>query len=143
MEAAEQVRFYLRDQVFENAENRFSDEDITELLKLNNDSLYGAAALGWLLKAADAEDSPISASIGNTSESYGGPTEKYKVCMAMHSYWKGRYEDEQGNSGAAGLWMELVPDYADGTGGIVAEIKQHQQWMQTYWVETGTGLYST
>jgi len=128
------VRLYLRDQVKAGVTNRFSDEDVQELLNLNNDSAYGAAALGWLLTAAELTDAPVSASVGNTSESYGGPTERYKVAMSMHQFWKGKYEDEQGNGGSAGLWLELVPDYADGTGGIIAELVEHRQWLQDNWV---------
>lgn len=136
MTPVEQVRLYLRDQVVEGEENRFSDEDIGELMKLHNDSVFGATALGWLLKAASTSDGPIALSVGNTSESYGGPTEQFKVCMSMHSYWKGRYQDEQGNSFSAGLWFELVPDYADGTGGVVAEIMKHDEWLRSYWTNT-------
>lgn len=137
----EQVRLYLRDQVPANGDPRFSDEDITELMKLNNDSVYGATALGWLLKAAELTDAEVSASIGNTSESYGQPTERYKVAMAMHRYWKSKYDDEQGADYAAGLWFELVPDFAEGTGGVVAEIMRHDQWLRDEW--TYTGVYST
>jgi hypothetical protein len=136
MTPTEQVRLYLRDQISEGVDNRFSDEDIAELIKLNNDSVYGATALGWLLKAADTPEGAISMSIGNTSESYGGPTEQYKVCMSMHTYWKGKYQEEQGNDFAVGLWMELVPDYAEGTGGVVAELMQHDQWLRDYWTNT-------
>lgn len=136
MTPVEQARLYLRDQVVKGLESRFSDEDIGELMKINNDSVFGATALGWLLKAASTSDGPIALSVGNTSESYGGPTEQFKVCMSMHSYWKGRYQDEQGNSFSVGLWFELVPDYADGTGGVVAEIMKHDEWLRTYWTNT-------
>lgn len=136
MTPVEQTRLYLRDQVVKGLESRFSDEDIGELMKINNDSVFGATALGWLLKAASTSDGPIALSVGNTSESYGGPTEQFKVCMSMHSYWKGRYQDEQGNSFSVGLWFELVPDYADGTGGVVAEIMKHDEWLRTYWTNT-------
>jgi hypothetical protein len=136
MTPTEQVRLYLRDQVEENIDNRFSDEDIGELMKLNNDSVFGATALGWLLKAADTPEGAISMSIGNTSESYGGPTEQYKVSMAMHQFWKGKFQEEQGTDYAAGLWMELVPDYAEGTGGVVAELMEHDEWLRTYWTNT-------
>ncbi len=136
MTPVEQVRLYLRDQVVEGEEPRFSDEDIGELMKLHNDSVFGATALGWLLKAASTSDGPIALSVGNTSESYGGPTEQFKVCMSMHSYWKGRYQDEQGTGFSVGLWFELVPDYAEGTGGIVAEIMKHDEWLRSYWTNT-------
>lgn len=137
MTPVEQVRLYLRDQVLgDDGETQFSDEDLMELIKLNNDSILGATAFGWLLKAADTPDGPISQSIGNTSESYGGPTEQYKVCMTMHQYWKGQYQDEQGQDFAVGLWYEIVPDYAEGTGGIVAEIMKHDEWLRNYWTNT-------
>lgn len=141
MNDTERVRLYLRDQVFEDVDPRFSDEDIAEMLVLNGNSAAGATALGWLLKAASSADNPTSMSIGNTSESYGGPTEQYKVCMVMHKYWKGQYQDEVGTPYSAGLWMELVPDYAEGTGGVVAEIMQHDEWLRQYW--TNTGAYPT
>lgn len=126
----EQVRLYLRDQVVEGHDNRFSDEDITELLKLNGDSAFGATALGWLLVASELTDTTVSASVGNTSESYGGPTERYKVAIAMHSFWKAKYEEETGSPYSDGLWWELVPDYAEGTEGIVGELIQHRQFLR-------------
>lgn len=132
MTKTELLRLYLRDQDPDNA--RFSDEDLTELLKLNNDSATGAAALGWLLTASELTDAPVSASVGNTSESYGAPTERYKVAMNMHHYWKGQYESEVGSTAGVARWMELVPDFADGTEGIVSELVEHKQWLRDNWV---------
>ena len=135
MTKTELVRLYLRDPVTPNRPiNRFSDEDITELIKLNNDSAFGATALGWLLTASEMTEAAVSASIGNTSESYGQPTERYKVAIAMHRFWKAKFETEQGTTYSGGLWWELVPDHADGTEGIVAELIEHRQWLRDEWV---------
>lgn len=132
----ERVRLYLRDQVVDDEDPRFSDEDIAELLALNSQSAYGATALGWLLTAAELSDTLVSGSVGNTSENYGGPTERYKVAMAMHAYWKNLYDDETGaNEASTGLWWELVPDYADGTEGIVPDLIEHKQWLRDNWVD--------
>lgn len=127
----ERVRLYLRDQVSDDEDPRFSDEDIAELLALNDQSAYGATALGWLLTAAELSNTLVSGSVGNTSENYGGPTERYKVAMAMHAYWKGKHDEETGEDAAAvGLWWEMVPDDADGTEGIVADLIEHRQWLR-------------
>lgn len=121
MNELEQIRLYLRDQ---GQKPRFSDEDLQHLYETQG-TVAGAAALGWLLVAAEMGESQVSASIGNTSESYGQPTEKYKVAMAMHQYWKSK--DPQ--SFATARWMEIVPDWAEGTGGIVSELLQHKEFI--------------
>lgn len=125
MTTLEAMRLYLRDQ---GDPTRFSDEDLNELYE-GTGSVEGATALGWLLVAAELTDAPVSASIGNTSESYGQATERYKVAMAMHQYWKSKISTEYGG----GLWLEMVPAYNNGTGGIVAEIIEHQEWIQDQW----------
>ena len=125
MNDIEKVRLWLRDQNEHNP--RFSDEDIQELYD-GQGSAEGAAALGWLLKAADTGDASVSESIGNTSESFGQPTEKYKVAMAMHYHWKAKDPLE---TKGVGLWWEVVPDWADGTGGIIAELLEHRQFILT------------
>lgn len=122
MNDLEQIRLYLRDQ--DQSNYRFSDEDIQHLYDTQG-SVEGAAALGWLLVAAEMGEAEVSASIGNTSESYGQPTEKYKVAMAMHQYWKSK----DPNSFAAARWMEIVPDFAEGTGGIIAELLEHREFI--------------
>ena len=134
MTKMEQVRLYLRDKPNANGKSRFSDEDIAELLNLNNDSTFGAAALGWLLVSADSGDANVSQSIGNTSESFGQPTERFKVALAMHQYWKAQYEKEQGTGSSAGLWLEMVPDYASNTEGIIAELIEHRKYLRDNWV---------
>ena len=123
MTTLEAMRLYLRDQ---STPSRFSDEDLNELYE-GTGSLEGAAALGWLLIAAELVDAPVSASIGNTSESYGQATERYKVAMAMHQYWRSTIADEA----SGGLWMEMVPD----TGGIVSDIIEHQEWIESQWAD--------
>ncbi len=134
MTKTEQIRLYLRDKPNAQGKSRFSDEDIAELLVLNNDSIFGAAALGWLLTAAEMSDAAVSASIGNTSESYGQPTERYKISLAMHQYWKAQFDKEQGSPYGGGLWWEMVPDYADGTEGIISELIEHRQYLRDNWI---------
>lgn len=131
MTKTELVRLYLRDQ---KEKPRFTDEDLQEFLKLNNDSAYGATALGWLLTASEMHEVAVSASIGNTSESYGDPTSRYKVALAMHGYWLSKFDKEQGSPYGGGLWWEMVPDFADGTEGIISELVQHKQWLRDNWV---------
>ena len=125
MNDLERLRLYLRDQ---GTSPRFSDEDLADMLTTMT-TVEGAAALGWLLIAAEAGEASVSAAIGNTSESYGQPTERYKVAMAMHHYWK----DQDPADNFNGLWMEIVPDPMNGAGGIVAELMEHQQWLSEYY----------
>lgn len=120
MTEIEQIRLYLRDQ----SNSRFSDEDLQHLYETQS-SIEGAVALGWLLVAAETGGDSVSESIGNTSESYAQPTEKYKVAMAMHHYWKSR----DPNASSGGLWIEIVPDWAEGTGGIIAELIEHKDFI--------------
>ena len=127
MNDIELIRLYLRDQSQDDP--RFSDEDIQELYE-GQGSVEGAAALGWLLIAAEAGGESISSSIGNSSESYGQPTERYKVAMAMHQYWKSQIPSAY----QSGLWWEMVPSYDQGTGGIVAEIYEHYDWIKSQWL---------
>ena len=124
MNDLEKIRLWLRDQNQDNY--RFSDEDISQLLT-GAGSPEGATAMGWLLVAADTGDTSVSESIGNTSESFGQPTEKYKVAMAMHHFWNS--QDPLAKS--AGLWLEIVPDWAEGTGGIIAELLEHREFILT------------
>jgi hypothetical protein len=126
MNDLEKIRLWLRDQ--DEADYRFSDTDLQELLE-GEGSPEGAVALGWLLTAAEMGEEAVSESIGNTSESYAQPTEKYKVAMAMHHYWKS--QDPNANAHKGGLWWEIRPDWAEGTGGIVAELLEHREFILT------------
>lgn len=135
MNDLEKIRLWLRDQDEDNF--RFSDEDLEELYD-GEGSAEGAAALGWLLVAAEMGESSVSESIGNTSESFGQPTERYKVAMAMHHFWKAKNPLAVRSSG---LWWEIVPDWAEGTGGIVAELLEHREFILTnYNPSTGDPL---
>jgi len=125
MNDLEKIRLWLRDQSEHNP--RFSDEDLQELYD-GQGSAEGAAALGWLLIAADTGEASVSESVGNTSESFGQPTEKYKVAMAMHHFWKAK---DPLVTKSVGLWWEIVPDWAEGTGGIVAELLEHREFILT------------
>lgn len=137
MNDLELARLWLRDQDEENY--RFSDEDLQQLYD-GEGSAEGAAALGWLLTAAEMGEEAISESIGNTSESYAQPTEKYKVAMAMHHYWKDRDPNKAVGVGG-GLWWEIVPDFAEGTGGIIAGLLEHRQFIiDNYNPSTGEPL---
>lgn len=125
MNDLELMRLYLRDQDEDNF--RFNDEDLQQLYE-GEGSVEAGVALGWLLVAAETAEGAVSQSIGNTSESFGQPTEKYKVAMAMHHYWKGK--DPNAATGVGGgLWWEIVPDWAEGTGGIIAELLEHRDWI--------------
>jgi hypothetical protein len=100
-------------------------------------TLEGAASMGWLLVAADAGEASVSQSVGNTSESWGQPTEKYKVAMRMSEYWRTQDERLNGtNDYSAGLWWEMVPDNADYYGTITAQLIAHQQFMQDTYAST-------
>lgn len=125
MNDLELMRLYLRDQNEDNF--RFSDEDLQQLYE-GQGSVEGAVALGWLLVAAELGDAAVSQSVGNTSESWGQPTERYKVAMSMHHYWKGKDPAAAVGQGG-GLWFEMVPDWAEGTGGIIAELLEHRQFI--------------
>lgn len=134
MNDIEKMRLWLRDQDEDNF--RFSDEDIQQLLS-GAGTPEGGTAMGWLLVAAETGDGSVSESIGNTSESFGQPTERYKVAMAMHQFWKSK----DPSSISAGLWLEIVPDFAEGTGGIVAELLEHREFILTnYNPSTGDPL---
>ncbi len=135
MNDLELIRLWLRDQDEDNYV--FSDEDLQQLYD-GEGSAEGAAALGWLLIAAETGGEAISESIGNTSESYAQPTEKYKVAMAMHHFWKDR---DPNKAVGPGLWWEIVPDWAEGTGGIIAELLEHREFILTnYNPSTGEPL---
>lgn len=95
---AERLRFYLRDREREI----FRDDEI-DLLLSDTTSLESAAALGWLIKAASASDSPVSGKFGDVQETYGTVTESYSVAIAQHNYWR-----KQSGDGVA-RWFELVP----------------------------------
>jgi len=124
MNDLEKMRLWLRDQDEDNF--RFSDEDLQQLLT-GAVTPEGGTAMGWLLVASDTGDLSVSESIGNTSESFGQPTERYKVAMAMHHFWASK--DPAAKS--AGLWLEIVPDFAEGTGGIIAELLEHREFILT------------
>lgn len=128
MTTLETLRLYLRDQA---TTPRFSDEDLQFLLD-SAGTTEGACALGWLLTAAEAGENPVSQSVGNTSESWGQPTEVYKVAMRMHDYWDTRDQVLNGGSDwSAGAWFEGVPDVDSGT--IVSRLVQHQQFLLDYY----------
>lgn len=125
MNDLELMRLYLRDQDEDNF--RFNDTDLQQLYE-GEGSVEAGVALGWLLVAAEMAEANVSESIGNTSESFAQPTEKYKVAMAMHHYW--RAKDPNAAAGAGGgLWWEIVPDWAEGTGGIIAELLEHKEFI--------------
>lgn len=123
MNETERIRLYLRDP----ADNpRFTDEEINQLY-IEQGSVEGATALGWLLIASELMDASTSESIGNTSETKGQPTERYKVAMAMHQYWKSSIP-----AGGA-RWFSMVPDWDNGAGGIVAELMLKNEWLSEQW----------
>lgn len=125
MNTLETMRLYLRDQ---STQPRFSDEDL-QLLHDNATTLEGAVAMGWLLMAADSSEDPVSQSIGNTSESWGQVTERYKVAKAMYDHWTRRDKELNGDdSMTLGLWWRLVPDE---DGGIIGRLFAHQETMET------------
>jgi hypothetical protein len=133
MTTIETLRLYLRDQ---SDDPRFSDEDLQFLLD-GAGTTEGACALGWLLVAAEAGENPVSQSVGNTSESWGQPTEVFKVAMRMHEYWDTRDQVLNGGSDwAAGGWMELVPDPESGT--IVSRLVEHQEFLLEYYASITT-----
>lgn len=134
MNTIETLRLYLRDQG--TTDPRFSDQDLQALLD-SAGTTEGAASMGWLLTAADSGDASVSQSVGNTSESWGQPTERYKVAMRMSEYWRSKDEELNGtNDYSVGLWWEMVPDDADGYGTITSLLIEHQQFMQDTYAAT-------
>lgn len=128
MTTIETLRLYLRDQ---GTSPRFSDEDLQYLLDTAG-TTEGACALGWLLVAAESGDNPVSQSVGNTSESWGQPTETFKVAMRMHEFWDARDKQVNGdNDFSAGAWFEAVPDVESGT--LVSRLVQHQEFLLDYY----------
>lgn len=118
------MRLYLRDQ---GDENRFSDEDLQTLFD-QAITIEGAVAIGWLLTAAESGDEFVSESVGNTSASWGQPTERYKIALNMHNYWRNKDKELNGTSDtAAGLWLEMVPDVSSGT--VVSRLIEHQKFL--------------
>lgn len=115
------VRLNLRDVT---EPHRFSDEHIDYLLKTG--SVEAASAMGWMLIAAEAADATVSASVGNTSESWGQPTERFRIATAMHNYWKAL--DPARVSDGVALWYEVVP--AEETG-IIGELYAHREYIET------------
>lgn len=134
----ELVRLYLRDTL---APQRFTDAEITQLL-LSETSVEGATALGWLLTAADANDESVSQSVGNTSESWGQPTETFKISMRMYEYWRQKDQVVNGTDTSIPKWFQLVPDTMDGRtgprtlvkdrdyGSLTARLVEHQTWLE-------------
>ncbi len=133
------VRLYLRDTT---APQRFTDEEITELL-LSETTVEGATSLGWLLTAADANDESVSQSVGNTSESWGQPTETFKISMRMYEFWKQKDQVANGTDTSIPKWYQLVPDVMDGRttartehkdrdyGSITARLVEHSAWLES------------
>jgi len=121
------MRLYLRDT---GDPCRFSDEELQALYDQAG-TIEGATAMGWLLTASETGGDPVSQSVGNTSESWGQPTEKYKVAIRMWKFWLDKDKEANGtDTGSVGVWMELVPDDANGTGTLVARLMEHQKSMQ-------------
>lgn len=118
-----QVRLYLR----EKTEDTFTDEDLDAFYDTAG-TIEGALFLGWMMKAADAADATISKRIGNTSESYGQPTETFRICMSQANYWKGKDDQNNGSDWSAGRWMEIVPDGST----IVSELLEQREVLESF-----------
>lgn len=125
MDTIATMRLYLRDQ--NDDPPRFSDEDLQALYD-GATTIEGATAMGWLLTGAESGEQFVSESVGNTSASWGQPTERYKIAMNMHNYWHNKDKELNGTDDtAAGLWWELVPDVESGT--VVSRLMEHQQFL--------------
>lgn len=132
------VRLYLRDT---STPQRFSDDEITQLLETEI-TVEGATALGWLLTAADANDESVSQSVGNTSESWGQPTETFKISMRMYEFWRQKDAVINGKDWSTPQFFEAIPDTMDnravartatrglGYGSITARLVEHQKWLE-------------
>lgn len=114
------VRLNLRDVT---EPRRFSDEHVQYLLQTG--SVEAASAMGWMLIAAESADASVSASVGNTSESWGQPTERFRIATAMHNYWKSK--DPARVSDGVALWYEVVP--AEDTG-IIGDLYAHREYIE-------------
>jgi len=99
----DRLRLYLRDR--DTTKLFFRDDELIELLK--EGSVEGAAALGWLLKAASAADAPTTVTVGQVSETRGQATETFNICMAMHRYWDRKAIIVSGQGVAR--WLEIQP----------------------------------
>lgn len=117
------VRLFLR----EKTEGTFTDEDLDAFFTVA-ETIEGTLFLGWMMKAADAADASISKRIGNTSESYGQPTETYRICMSQANYWKSKDDQINGSDWSAGRWMEIVPDGST----IVSELLEQREVLESF-----------
>ena len=83
------LRVYLADPVLDAEGNPitpfFSDEFLADLLEKFGDDIYGAAAEGWVMKAAAAAEL-VNASTDNSTFSL---SDIHKHCMAMVDYYSG------------------------------------------------------
>ncbi len=132
------VRLYLRDV---STPQRFTDGEVDQLLATET-TVEGATALGWLLTAADANDESVSQSVGNTSESWGQPTETFKISMRMYEFWRQKDQVLNGKDWSTPQFFEAIPDTMDnravartatpllGYGSITARLVEHQKWLE-------------
>jgi hypothetical protein len=114
LDSTERLRFYLRDREREV----FRDDEI-DLLLADTASFEAAVSLGWLLKAASAPDSPMSAQFGQVQEQYGSTTDSYAVAMGQYNYWR-----RQAGDGVA-QWFELEPGDDSTLVGYLRSINQY------------------
>lgn len=115
------LRLYLRDQ---KEPFVFTVADLEQLIS-ETASIEEATAMGWLLKAGQASDTPRTMTIGQVSETLGQATESYKQAMSMYQLW----------SRKAGVpligtaqWFEMQPDE-----GQVADIMDTVAIINQYW----------
>ncbi len=105
----DRLRLYLRDRkVPGGASPYFHDDELVQIVS-ETASVEEAAAMGWLLKAAGASDSPTTITIGQMSETRGQASESFNICMKMHSYWLKKSAPDSGTA----KWLRMLP--AEGT----------------------------
>jgi hypothetical protein len=107
------LRLYLADPTVDSEGNPitpfFSDEFLQEMLDKFGDDIYGAAAEGWVMKAAAAAEL-VNASTDNSTFSL---SDVHKHCMAMVEYYGALSTSGGGGAFGAGILVNvgMTTDY--------------------------------
>ncbi len=127
MRDLDRLRLYLRDPAKAGAPlPQFSDEELTFIID-DTSAVEEAAALGWVLKAASAPDSPTSITVGQVSEVRAQSSEKFKVAMDMSAYWSGVHTKNSGASSSTGRLFSV------NHGGMIGDLELFNAATDSYW----------
>ena len=119
------LRFYLRDALKAGVKPFFTESEIAQLVS-ETASVEEGAALGWILKAASAQDAPTTVTIGQTSETRAQATESWKMATNMNTYWLSK--SGTGLHRAAATWMEIAPKE-----GFIGDLMDTVAALELYW----------